>query len=59
MLVQDMLILPSFESARVIAGTNGLGNEVTSAMVLEATDIENWGKRGQLIISSFYALEHL
>ena len=59
MIVQDMLILPAFDSSHVIAGKNGLENDVTSAMVLEATDIENWGKRGQLIISSFYALEHL
>ena len=59
MIVQDVLLLPSFDASHIIAGKNGLENEVTSAMVLEATDIENWGKRGQLIISSFYALEHL
>lgn len=58
-VVDDVLILPSFSSSQVIAGNNGLDREVTSAMVLEAADIENWGKRGQLIISSFYALEHL
>lgn len=59
MIVREILQLPSFEGATVIAGTTGMDNQITGAMVLEATDIENWGKRGQLIISSFYALEHL
>ena len=57
--VREALTLPSMESADVIAGEAGLDNELTGAMVLEAADVENWGKRGQLIISSFYALEHL
>lgn len=57
--VQDALMLPSFADSTVIAGRAGLTHEISSAMVLEATDIENWGKRGQLIITSFYALEHL
>lgn len=59
MIVREILLLPSFEGASVIAGKTGMDNEITGAMVLEAIDIENWGKRGQLIISSFYALEHL
>ena len=59
MIIEDVLLLPSFTGAQVIAGAKGLGNEVTSAMVLEASDIENWGKKGQLIISSFYAIENL
>ena len=59
MIVREILLLPSFEGASIIAGKTGMDNEITGAMVLEAIDIENWGKRGQLIISSFYALEHL
>lgn len=59
MIVREILQLPSFKGATVIAGSAGMDNEITGAMVLEAVDIENWGKRGQLIISSFYALEHL
>ena len=42
-----------------IAGNLGLGNEITTAMVLEAPDIENWGQQGQMIITSFYALQNL
>lgn len=59
MNVQEALGLPSFDGASVIAGGAGLDGELTGAMVLEATDIENWGKKGQLIISSFFAFEHL
>lgn len=59
MIVREILLLPSFEGSSIIAGKTGMDNEITGAMVLEAIDIENWGKRGQLIISSFYALEHL
>ena len=53
MIVREILLLPSFKGASIIAGKTGMDNEITGAMVLEAIDIENWGKRGQLIISSF------
>lgn len=59
MNVSDVLVLPSFEGAQVISGTAGLGREVTTAMVVEAPDIDVWGKRGQLLITSFYAFEKL
>lgn len=59
MNVRDALLLPSFSDASVIAGSSGLDHELSGAMVLEATDIENWGKRGQLIITSFFALQEL
>lgn len=59
MLVREMLQLPSFEGSNVITGSPGLDNEVTSAMILEGADIENWGRRGQVIITSYFALEHL
>ena len=38
----------SFYGASVIAGEDCLDREVKSVMVLEAADIENWGKPGQL-----------
>lgn len=56
MTVQEALALPSFQSAVVITGSHGLSQEVSGAMILEATDIENWGKAGQLILSSYFAL---
>lgn len=59
MTVSEALQLPSFSTAQVIAGSIGLGNTITSAMILEAPDIENWGQKGQMIITSFYALQNL
>lgn len=59
MNVIETLRLPSFNEAKIIAGANGAENEVTGAMVLEGADIEDWGKKGQLIVTSFYALENL
>ncbi|MDY4042037.1 MAG: PucR family transcriptional regulator [Collinsella sp.] len=59
MNVREVIQLPSFEDSQTIAGIAGLDNQVTSAMVLEATDIESWGREGQMLITSFYALESL
>lgn len=54
-----MLLLPSFKEAKIIAGRSGMENEITGAMILEGADIESWGKHGQLIITSFFALQNL
>lgn len=59
MNVSDALLLPSFEGATVIAGRAGLDREVSTAMIVEAPDIESWGKSGQMLITSFYAFENL
>lgn len=59
MNVREALHLPSLAQAKVIAGSAGLDNEITSAMVLEAVDIESWGKSGQVIITSFFAIQRL
>lgn len=59
MNVSEVLALPSFEGAEVIAGQFGLSREVSTAMVVEAPDIDAWGKQGQLLITSFYAFEDL
>lgn len=59
MNVSEVLHLPSFEGAQIIAGAAGSERQVTSAMVLEATDIESWGREGQMLITSFYALDAL
>lgn len=59
MTVREALTLPSLCSAQILAGGSGLENQITSAMILEAADIENWGKRGQMLITSYYALQNL
>lgn len=57
--IKNALELPSFASAQILAGKVGLDREITSAMVMEAPDIEHWGKRGQLILTSYFALYNL
>lgn len=59
MTVLESLQLQCFSSAKVVAGRGGLERSITGVMVLEATDIEHWGRRGQMLITSFYALQDL
>ena len=59
MNVSDLLSLPSFAGATLVAGEKGLYREVSSAMILEAADIEKWGKKGQVILTGFFALKNL
>lgn len=57
--IEDALNLPSFSSAHVLSGKGGIRREITGAMIVEAPDIEHWGKRGLLIITSYFALYNL
>ena len=57
--IQQTLEISSLASARVIAGRGGLHRTVTGIMVLEATDIEKWGREGEIILSSYFALKDL
>ncbi|MBQ6491556.1 MAG: PucR family transcriptional regulator ligand-binding domain-containing protein, partial [Atopobiaceae bacterium] len=59
MTLRETLLFPSFAGATVVAGERGLDHSVTNAMVMEAADIEKWGKPGLLLITSFYALQNL
>ncbi|SCZ79613.1 PucR family transcriptional regulator [Acidaminobacter hydrogenoformans] len=59
MQVRDILTIDSLRNAVLLAGREGLGRSVLGVMVLEATDIENWGKDGQVILSSYYAMQNL
>lgn len=59
MNIKDMLKIKSLEDANLIAGKNGILNEITGVNVLEAIDIENWGRSGEVILTSFFALQNL
>lgn len=59
MKVSELLSLSSFSGSSVIAGMNGMSKTVTSAMILEATDIEKWGREGQAILTGFFAIQAL
>ncbi len=54
--VSDLLSLPAFAKARVVAGHAGLARVVTCANVMEVPDIEPWVKPDQLLITTGYPL---
>ena len=49
----------SLKNETVLCGEEGLTNLVTGAMVMEAIDIEDWGRPGQVLLTSNYAFEKL
>lgn len=59
MQVRDLLLLKPLVNSQVKTGDLGLDNPIESAMVLEAVDIERWGAKHQLILTSFFALKDL
>lgn len=59
MKVKDILELPSAVNGLVLAGESGLDQTVESAVIMEAPDIEAWGSKGQVILTSFFAMEDL
>lgn len=56
--IRDMLDVPSLINATLISGRKGLDNEINNIMVMEAPDIEKWLTPGQVLLSSFYSLQH-
>lgn len=57
--VRDALELASFEGSKVVTGAKGLSRRISGAMVMEATDIQRWGREGIFLVTSFFALEPL
>lgn len=59
MTVKEALGLQSLKNARLVAGRDGADREISHVMVLEAADIESWGRKGLLILTSYYALKDM
>ncbi|MDU2064280.1 MAG: PucR family transcriptional regulator [Sporomusaceae bacterium] len=59
MNIKDILRVKSLCGAQLIAGKNGISNEINGVNILEATDIANWGRAGEVILTSFFALQNL
>ncbi|MEO1769719.1 MULTISPECIES: PucR family transcriptional regulator [Enterococcus] len=55
MKLKELLAQGELKTSKILTKDIGLENDVESAMVLEAMDIENWSKKNQLILTSFYA----
>jgi len=56
MQLQKILKNDCFLEAKVVSNHDQLDRDVSSVMILEATDIEKWGSKNQLILTSYYAL---
>ncbi|KAF1297803.1 transcriptional regulator [Enterococcus sp. JM4C] len=59
MKLRELLSIGELKTSKLLTKEIGLENEVDSAMVLEAIDIEVWSKNNQLILTSFYAFSGL
>lgn len=59
MNVESILKINSLIDAKLIAGKSGIQKEVSGVNVLEAIDIENWGHSGEVILTSYFALQNL
>jgi len=53
--LRDILNIPVFAKARVLAGKRGLNKHVTTASVAEVPDILAWAKEGALYLTTLYA----
>ena len=52
MKLRELLSIGDLKKGKILTKEIGLDNEVDSAMVLEAIDIENWSRKNQLILTS-------
>lgn len=57
MKMQDLLNCKSLQGADLIVEPKSLDLTVTGINILEATDIERWGKPGMVILTSYFALQ--
>lgn len=55
--MKDILDFPSLEQGQLITGNEGLNNRVTNTMVMEALDIEDWGRAGLVLLTSYFAFK--
>jgi len=56
MTVENMLKLPSTTNLSVAAGEAGLWHEISTVNVMEVPDISKYLKRGELLITTMYAI---
>lgn len=55
--VKEILMLPAFAGARLIAGAQGVDRVVTNVNVMEVPDILAWVKKGDLLVTTGYAIK--
>ena len=57
LIIKDVLQLFQHKSVTLAAGTAGLENIVSSANIMDAPDIPNWVKPGDLILTTAYIIK--
>lgn len=57
--IKNLLTMNLLHDAKLLAAKDEILNEITGVNILEATDITNWGRSGEVIITSFFALQNL
>ncbi|WP_176764558.1 PucR family transcriptional regulator [Natribacillus halophilus] len=55
--VQDLMKIGGLRNCKVIAGENGLNNEVNHVTIMEVPDIVQWLKGKELLLTSLYAVK--
>jgi purine catabolism regulator len=55
--VKDAMEMDVFRNANVIAGHEGLNNEITSVTVVDTPDIKHWLKGGELLLTNAYVFK--
>ena len=53
----EIMTYKSFEKAKLVTGVAALHKEVNGIMVMEAPDIETWGRKGLMILTSYFAMK--
>lgn len=53
----DLLACKSLQGAELVVGMKAPESPVTGINILEATDIEKWGKPGMVVLTSYFALQ--
>lgn len=57
MTLKHILALTSLKDATLLEGQEGLSNEVSNIMIMEAPDVDKWASAGQLLLSSLFSIQ--
>lgn len=55
--VREVLALPSYSQARLLAGAGGLDNSISTVDVIEVPDAEKWMHGGEFLVTAGYAFK--
>lgn len=50
--VKDVMDIPTFQGARIVAGLDGIGREVKNVTVAEVPDAADWLRGGELVLTT-------